>query len=373
MRSFIDRVGAVITAAGLSSRMGAFKPLLPIGGQPLLQRTVDNLRCCGLRRIIVAAGRQAEEIEALLIPQGIRVVRNELFAQSTMLDSVQLGLAALKDTDYCFVLPGDMPMIAPHTLRLLLEQVMTSDAAVIYPLYQGQKAHPPLISARCYEYILHYQGEGGLQGALTRWQAEEALVAVPDRGCTLDADTPDDYRQILAYWQHWNQPDRAMCGDILAWAQTPAKVIRHEQAVAEVAAGIGEALVQSGHPLDLALIESGALLHDVLRLEPAHAWAGAALLEEMGCFAVAAVIKEHMDLSADAGAALDERAVVFLADKLVRETQRVSVAERYAKALQKFAPETVEGRRIRQNFRLAKRLIERVETMTGLELEEKRR
>ena len=373
MRAFIDKVGAVVAAAGLSSRMGAFKPLLPVGGKPLLQRTVDNLRCSGLRRIVVVAGRQADEIEAMFSPQGITVVRNEHFAQSTMLDSVQLGLGALRDTEYCFVLPGDMPMIAPHTLRLLLEQAMTSSAAVIYPLYQGQKAHPPLISARCYEHILHYQGEGGLKGALTLWQAEEMTAAVPDLGCTLDADTPEEYQQLLAYGQHWAYLDEAMCSDILAWAQTPAHVIRHAQAVAEAAAEIGQALVQADHPLELALINSGALLHDVLRLEPAHAWAGAALLEEMGRWAVAAVIKEHMDLSADALAALDERAVVFLADKLVRETERVSLAERYAAALQKFAPETAEGQRIRHNYQLAQSVRDRVETMTGLQLEEKRR
>lgn len=36
MRPFIDGVGAVVAAAGLSSRMGAFKPLLPIGSQAAL-------------------------------------------------------------------------------------------------------------------------------------------------------------------------------------------------------------------------------------------------------------------------------------------------------------------------------------------------
>lgn len=372
MRPFIDGVGAVVAAAGLSSRMGAFKPLLPIGSKPLLQRTVDSLCCSGIRRIVVVAGRQAEDVEALLVPQGITVVRNAHFAQSTMLQSVQLGLKALKDTEYCFVLPGDMPMIAPHTLRLLLEGAMAGNAAVLYPLYRGQREHPPLISERCYASILHYQGDDGLKGALSLWQTAEEDIPVPDRGCTLDADTPADYERLLAYWQHWAYPDAAMCADILAWAQTPAHVIRHAQAVAEAAGEIGEALVQAGKPLDLALIKAGALLHDVLRLEPAHAWAGAALLEELGRVAVAAVIKEHMDLSPEAGAALDERAVVFLADKLVQETGRVSLAERYAQALQKFAPETAEGHRIRQNLQQAQTLLARVEASTGLKLEKNR-
>ncbi|WP_368044191.1 NTP transferase domain-containing protein, partial [Intestinimonas massiliensis (ex Afouda et al. 2020)] len=36
----VERLGAVILAAGLSSRMGEFKPLLPIGGVSMIRRVV---------------------------------------------------------------------------------------------------------------------------------------------------------------------------------------------------------------------------------------------------------------------------------------------------------------------------------------------
>ena len=38
-----ESLPAIILAAGLSSRMGAFKPLLPLGGKPLIQHVIDSL------------------------------------------------------------------------------------------------------------------------------------------------------------------------------------------------------------------------------------------------------------------------------------------------------------------------------------------
>lgn len=37
------QTGAIILAAGLSSRMGEFKPLMEIGGQSMLQQVVSRL------------------------------------------------------------------------------------------------------------------------------------------------------------------------------------------------------------------------------------------------------------------------------------------------------------------------------------------
>lgn len=370
MSLHISRIGGLVAAAGLSSRMGAFKPLLPIGGKPLIQRTVDSLRQCGIRQIVVVAGRQAEALEALLIPQGITVIRNQDYASSQMLDSVKLGLKVLQDsTDGCFFLPGDVPLTSAHTVRLLLEAALEDRCAVAYPMYHG-RSHPPYIARRCYDHIQDYQGQTGLKGALAAWADEELLIPVADPGGSMDADFIEDYRQLCRYWAQWPYPDEAVCHDILSWAHTPYHVVRHAQAVAEIAVWIADGLSKAGHRLNRELVQAGALLHDVLRLEPMHALAGAVLLEEMGRCELAAVVREHMNLSAEAASALDERAVVFLADKLVRETELVSLTERYRPALRRFAQGTVAGDDVRRNLQTARVLQERIEAMTGMSLRE---
>ena len=58
--------GAIVTAAGRSSRMGDFKPLMKIGGISVAERVVMTLREAGIGEIVVITGRNAEELENCL-------------------------------------------------------------------------------------------------------------------------------------------------------------------------------------------------------------------------------------------------------------------------------------------------------------------
>ena len=54
------RTGAVIAAAGLSSRMGAFKPMLEIGDTTAVRRIITVLRSVGADPIVLVTGHRAE-------------------------------------------------------------------------------------------------------------------------------------------------------------------------------------------------------------------------------------------------------------------------------------------------------------------------
>ena len=53
-------LGAVITAAGMSSRMGDFKPLLNIGAISVSQRIITTLKQAGKEIIVVVTGFHAD-------------------------------------------------------------------------------------------------------------------------------------------------------------------------------------------------------------------------------------------------------------------------------------------------------------------------
>ena len=112
--------------------------------------------------------------------------------------------------------------------------------------------------------------------------------------------------------------------ELLRAAAPGAAVMAHCRAVAAEALRIAEALPL---PLDREQLESAALLHDCARGEAEHARLGAAWLRELGYEQAAALVERHHDLEA---AELDEAAVLYLADKLVREDKRVGLEERFA-------------------------------------------
>ena len=63
-------IGAVIVAAGMSSRMGDFKPMLSIGEISVAQRVVATLRQAGAERVVVVTGYNADELERHLARSG---------------------------------------------------------------------------------------------------------------------------------------------------------------------------------------------------------------------------------------------------------------------------------------------------------------
>ena len=75
------QTGAVITAAGMSSRMGDFKPMLNIGSISIAQRVVATLRQAGVGKIVMVTGYQALQLERHLAGNGI--VQNGPFRGSS--------------------------------------------------------------------------------------------------------------------------------------------------------------------------------------------------------------------------------------------------------------------------------------------------
>lgn len=119
-----------------------------------------------------------------------------------------------------------------------------------------------------------------------------------------------------------------LCCKLLDCADLPERVKAHCRAVAAQADAIGEALCSAGLGLDVELIHTCALLHDIARPLPEHAEAGAELLAGLGYPVHAEGIRRHMELGDFKQ--LDEAAVVFIADKLVQQDRRVTLGERYA-------------------------------------------
>lgn len=190
------QTAAVIVAAGMSSRMGDFKPLLNIGNISIAQRVVATFQQAGISKIVMVTGYNATALERHLANNGIIFLRNEQYETSQMFESAKIGLSYLHGKcDRVFFTPVDIPLFTAATVRSLLE----SDAELACPAFNGKTGHPLLISSRLFGKILKDSGEGGLQGAISRVDSPMVKVEVNDRGILHDADTPGDYQKLLEY------------------------------------------------------------------------------------------------------------------------------------------------------------------------------
>ena len=191
------RLKALVPAAGMSLRMGAFKPLLPYGGATVIENAVGAVLAVADEAVVVL-GKRADEVSAVLMKRfgtRVRIVLNPDYASTDMLRSVQLGLAAIGECDGLFLLPGDMPAVSVGTLKALRD-AFDGSADVLYPVMDGRRGHPPLISARLIPGILAYEGDGGLRAVLKGSVTKELNVS--DKGALTDLDTRQDYESAAS-------------------------------------------------------------------------------------------------------------------------------------------------------------------------------
>ncbi|MCB2184965.1 MAG: NTP transferase domain-containing protein [Deltaproteobacteria bacterium] len=374
------KAAAIILAAGLSSRLGQFKPLLELAGRPLLARAVEMFRAAGVRDLQVVTGHRGEEVAAAAAGLGIRAVANPA-PERGMLSSVQTGLAALPPPPEgpvaFFLLPVDIPLVRPATVRALWDAWQADAAAspcgCLAPAFGGESGHPPLIAARLREAILGWDGPRGLEGCLAARGAPPRLVEVADQGILWDMDTPADLARLRDL-----APGRALPSRVEGLAlltrvrQAPACLVDHGRAAALVALALARAvnpgLAAAGRPpLDLGLVAGAALLHDLARGLPDHARTGAEMLTRAGFAALAPLVAAHMDLGPGERGPLDETRLIYLADKLVEGCQGVGLAEKFQKKSAKLAGDPAAlaalARRREQAFRVA----EQVEAWAGRE------
>lgn len=227
-----SRFGAVILAAGLSSRMKAFKPLLPVDGMPAIAGLIESVRAAGIDDITVVTGYNREALVPVLAQYGVREAYNENY-EGGMMTSVKAGLAkasglacsssAAKASANCggkagyLLMPVDCPLISVSVLRKVMSGITganqqsitdedhsgaaTAAAAARFAVaaFEGKKGHPIYVPSEHIEEILAYEGGNGLAGITDRYADGMIRIETGEEGCVLDMDTPEGYEDIKKF------------------------------------------------------------------------------------------------------------------------------------------------------------------------------
>ncbi|EMP6171048.1 molybdenum cofactor cytidylyltransferase [Citrobacter amalonaticus] len=179
-------VDCIITAAGLSSRMGKWKMMLPWHAGTILDASIKNaLQFCN--RVILVSGYRATEIHNRYANQpNIIITYNPDYAQG-LFTSIKVGAAAV-NSGHCFITHGDMPELNNDIFRKIW--ALRNDNVLI-PCYQGQPGHPVLLSKKCLLQAISQPNVSNMRQALLR--GKHNLIEINDARITLDIDTPEDF------------------------------------------------------------------------------------------------------------------------------------------------------------------------------------
>lgn len=189
-------IGAVVLAAGLSSRMGQSKVLLPWDGRrTVIAHILQQLTLARVPHITVVTGHRSGEVGAVARPIATDVVLNPDFAAGEMLSSLQTGLRALPaHVAAALVVLGDQPRIQPKVVQAVLAAYAEGKGEIVAPSYQMRRGHPILIDRRYWPEILALGPGGAPRDVIDRYQDRIAYVVVDTDSVLKDIDTPEEYR-----------------------------------------------------------------------------------------------------------------------------------------------------------------------------------
>jgi molybdenum cofactor cytidylyltransferase len=193
------RIGAVVLAAGRSTRMGGPNKLLAeIRGRPLVRIASEEALASGASPVIVVTGHQRAEIEKALGGLPVRLAHNPDFADG-LATSLKAGIRALpSDVDAAIVCLGDMPCIDPKLMRQLMAAFAPERGVlVVVPTFEGKRGNPVLWSRRFFPDLMAIEGDVGARHLIGRYG--EAVVEVPvAKGTLVDVDTPESLAELKA-------------------------------------------------------------------------------------------------------------------------------------------------------------------------------
>ena len=123
--------GAVIVAAGTASRMGGIdKVMAPVGGEPMIVRTVRAFQNCDAIRQIVVVTRQDLIVPISDLCHEFGKVKAVMVGGSSRQESVEIGLGALStDMKLVAVQDGARPLITDAVIDRTVRAAHTYGAA----------------------------------------------------------------------------------------------------------------------------------------------------------------------------------------------------------------------------------------------------
>lgn len=191
----------IVLAAGSGSRFGGnrHKLMQPLLETTVLEETIANALASAMPVVVVTTEPLADTARSAGIDAARLVLLPSAGSPSSeplgMGYSIAHGVSAASHASGWLVLPGDMPLIRPETLRQVARGLL--EHPVVYAQHQGRRGHPVGFAGELYSELVTLSGDDGARRIAARYPAHG--VEVEDAGVLLDIDTPVDLERLRRF------------------------------------------------------------------------------------------------------------------------------------------------------------------------------
>jgi molybdenum cofactor cytidylyltransferase len=193
----MNKIWAIILAAGASTRMNRQKLLLPFNGKTIIETVVENVARSVSSNILVVLGSHREQIRKQIVNYNVKFCVNENYLDG-MLSSVICGFRTLpEEAKAALIFLADQPQIPSPVTDLVIETWQKSGKGIVIPTFNGRRGHPVLIETRYKTEIEKLDPEKGLRVLAEKFKNDvyEVECSIPE--ILRDIDTPEDYENEI--------------------------------------------------------------------------------------------------------------------------------------------------------------------------------
>ncbi len=204
-------IGAVVLAAGGSSRLGRPKQLVVHEGLPFVARAARAALVAGAAPVVVVLGANEAAVRATLSGLDVLTVVNSDWADgmgTSLAAGVRALLAHAPSVRGVLITLVDQPLIDDARLRRLIDAWLNADvrandrthATIAAATYAGTVGVPALFGRAHFEALCALHGATGAASLLRA--AGACLHRVPIPEAAVDVDTADDLDRLDALALH---------------------------------------------------------------------------------------------------------------------------------------------------------------------------
>ena len=193
----MNNIGAIILAAGESSRLGRPKQLLPFNGTTLIGNVLRAVLDSAVKPAVLVSGAHSELIKKEVGNQPILIVQNPGW-RTGIASSIRTGIDTILQTEpllsSVILLVSDQPFVTAELINHMIAEKTRSGKAIIACAYQDTLGTPVLFDRRYFKHLMDLKGQEGAKKLLSTFS--KAVASVPfDKG-EIDIDTEEDYQAL---------------------------------------------------------------------------------------------------------------------------------------------------------------------------------
>lgn len=186
------KVGALLLAAGGSSRLGQPKQLLKFEGETLVRRSARSLADSIYFPVVLVLGDENEAAMAEIGDLKIFSVINDSWAEG-MGSSIGVGIERLIEIepklDAVLITLCDQPRVSTEMLNRFADKLTETNASIVAASYDGILGVPALFSSEIFSELQTLRGDKGAR-QIIRSRANVVELNLPE--AAFDIDTRSD-------------------------------------------------------------------------------------------------------------------------------------------------------------------------------------